>query len=116
MIGTNDLAQNRTIDQILIDYQKLIELILESTPKSEIYLQSVLPTNGYMNRSNNDIIRINKGINELAKKYSLTYINLFDEFKSNENELNLVYSFDGLHLNGLGYLLWKDVILKYVEN
>ena len=69
-----------------------------------------------MNRSNNDIIRINKGINELAKKYSLTYINLFDEFKSNENELNLVYSFDGLHLNGLGYLLWKDVILKYVEN
>ena len=114
MIGTNDLARKRSVEQILTDYEKLITLIIQKTPKTQLYLQSVLPTKNQSTRNNNDIIQINKGILELAKKYSLTYINLFDLFKTNENELNMNYSCDGLHLNGKGYLLWKDAVIDYV--
>ncbi len=116
MIGTNDLGRKRSVNQILIDYEKLIDLILKKTPKTELYLQSVLPTKNQTTRDNKDIIEINKGIIELAKKYSLTYINLFDLFKTKDNELNMDLSFDGLHLNGQGYLIWKDAIINYVEN
>ncbi|MGD9493335.1 MAG: GDSL-type esterase/lipase family protein [Bacteroidales bacterium] len=116
MIGTNDLARKRSIDQILTDYEKLITLIIQKTPKTQLYLQSILPTQNQATRNNNDIIQINKGIQELAKKYSLIYINLFDLFKTNENELNMNYSRDGLHLNGKGYLLWKDAVIEYVVN
>jgi len=114
MIGTNDLARKRSVDQILTDYEKLITLIIQKTPKTQLYLQSVLPTKNQTTRNNNDIIEINKGINALANKYSLTYINLFDLFKTPENELNMDYSYDGLHLNGQGYLLWKDAVIEYV--
>lgn len=114
MIGTNDLARKKSIDQILADYEKLITLIMQKTPKTQLYLQSVLPTKNQATRNNNDIIEINKGIVAIAKKYSLTYINLFDLFKTSENELNMNYSFDGLHLNGQGYLLWKEAVIEYV--
>lgn len=114
MIGTNDLARKRSVDQILTDYEKLITLIIQKTPKTQLYLQSVLPTKNQANRNNNDIIEINKGIVAVAKKYSLTYINLFELFKTQENELNMDYSFDELHLNGQGYLLWKDAVIEYV--
>jgi lysophospholipase L1-like esterase len=115
MIGTNDLGRKRSIEQILADYDKLVSLIIQKTPETQLYLQSVLPTKNQTNRNNHDIIEINKGIVALAQKYSLTYINLFDLFKTSENELNMEYSFDGLHLNGQGYVLWKEAVIKYVE-
>jgi lysophospholipase L1-like esterase len=114
MIGTNDLARKKSIEQILSDYEKLITLIIQKTPKTQLYLQSVLPTKNQATRNNSDIIQINKGIQELANKYSLIYINLFDLFKTSENELNMDYSCDGLHLNGKGYLLWKEAVIEYV--
>ena len=114
MIGTNDLRQKRSINQILIDYDILISLIKVNTPKSKLYLQSILPTKNQLLRRNEDIIEINKGIDRIAKKYSFTYINLFNLFKTDNNELNMNYSIDGLHLNGQGYLIWKNEINKYV--
>jgi len=114
MIGTNDLARKSSIDQILADYDKLVSLIIEKTPKTQLYLQSILPTKNQTNRNNHDIIEINKGIVALAQKYSLTYINLHELFITSENELNMNYSFDGLHLNGQGYLLWKEAVIEYV--
>lgn len=116
MIGTNDLGYKRTVDQILLDYEHLVHLILTKTPKTTLYLQSVLPVKNSANRTNAKIIAINKGISLLAKKHSLVYINLFDLFKTENNDLNMSLSFDGLHLNGQGYLIWKEAIIEYVEN
>lgn len=116
MIGTNDLGYKRTVNQILLDYEHLVHLILTKTPKTTLYLQSVLPVKNSANRTNAKIMAINKGIALLAKKHSLVYINLFDLFKTENNDLNMNLSFDGLHLNGQGYLIWKEAIIEYVED
>jgi len=115
MIGTNDLGRGKSVSQIITDYEVLVKLILNKTPETELYLQSILPTKNQITRKNEDITEINKGIVEIAHKYSLTYINLYDLFKTKDNELNMDYSFDGLHLNGKGYLVWKDAIINYIR-
>jgi lysophospholipase L1-like esterase len=116
MIGNNDLGHGKSVELILSDYERLVKLILKKTPESELYLQSILPTNDRPKRDNNDIVKINNGIVQIAQKYSLTYINLFDLLKTDNNELNMNYSFDGLHLNGNGYLIWKNAINEFVIN
>lgn len=116
MIGVNDLAKSRKVRQILVDYEKLLNIIKDISPESKIYLQSILPTKNKEKMKNKDIIFLNEGIYNLSKKYNTTYINIFDAFKTNSNELNMIYSFDGLHLNGKGYLLWKKNIENYVKN
>lgn len=116
MIGINDLAYNRSVNQILLDYENLVELILIKTPKTKIFLQSILPTKNRNNIRNNDVIQINTGILKLANKYSINYINLFDLFKTETNDLNMNLSYDGLHLNGQGYLIWKEAIIGFITD
>ncbi|MCB9034586.1 MAG: G-D-S-L family lipolytic protein [Chitinophagales bacterium] len=116
LIGTNDLARNKSINQILSDYERLIILIKDKTPKTELYIQSILPTHNQETRKNGDILEINKGLMKLSAKYNSVFINLFESFRNEKNELDLTYSYDGLHLNGNGYLLWKKVIENYVKN
>jgi lysophospholipase L1-like esterase len=115
MIGINDLARGKSIHQILKDYERLISLITNKMPDTEIYIQSILPTKYQETRKNGDIMKINTGLNQLSIKYNLIFINLFDSFRDEKNELNLTYSFDGLHLNGNGYFLWKKLISNYVN-
>ena len=115
MIGINDLGRKRSVNQILIDYEKLINEIIEEVPETELYIQSILPTDNRENLQNTDVIKINNGLVELTKKYNLTYVNLFDLFKTTENKLNPAMTFDGLHVNGQGYLIWKNAIIEYVD-
>jgi len=117
MIGTNDLAYGKTVDYIVANYRKIITQIRQESPRTKIYIQSVLPTDDavQINRKNTDIILINEGLQKIAREYSLPYIDLFNPFKTENNKLNREYSLDGLHLNGKGYLLWKDIIARYVR-
>lgn len=115
MIGINDLGRKRSVNQVLIDYERLIKLIIEKSPKTELYIQSVLPTDNRERLQNVDIIEINKGLVKMTKKYNLTYINLFDLFKTETDELNSEFSFEGLHLNGQGYIVWKKAIEQYLN-
>ena len=115
MIGINDLGENRTVNQILIDYDRLILLIKEKLPETELFIQSVLPTDNRKGSATINIVAINKGVQELANNYQSTYINLFDLLRTNENKLDTAYTIDGLHLNGKGYLIWKKAIENYVN-
>ena len=116
MIGTNDLGRKNTVDQITMNYERLIILIKEKSPKTKLFIQSVLPTYIQKERDNSDIMAINRNLLDLTKKYDLTYLDIFDALKTDKNELDMAYTYDGLHLNGKGYLKWKDAIIQYVND
>ncbi|HQG77767.1 MAG TPA: GH92 family glycosyl hydrolase [Bacteroidales bacterium] len=117
MIGTNDLSNGKSVEYIVGNYRRIIERIRQSSPGTRIYIQSVLPTDDgiHYTRRNTEIIRINDHLKDIATENGLTYIDLFNIFQTENHKLNPQYSIDGLHLNGRGYLLWKDAIIKYVE-
>jgi len=117
MIGTNDLAYSKTVDRVIENYKKIINQIQTDSPKTKIYIESVLPVDYaiHFTRPIADIIKINDQLKEIVAQNNLTYIDLFSVFKTDQNKLNPEYSLDGLHLNGKGYQLWKQQIIKYIE-
>jgi len=114
--GTNDLALKMPVSEIYINYEKIIDQILETTPATKIYIQNVLPINNSPGRSNDLIIELNKKLEELAFNKSLKYINLHDRFIDEEGNLKQELTIDGLHLNPKGYLLWKQLIENTVND
>ncbi len=114
MIGINDLGKGKNVNQILEKYTILIKKIHTNLPETIIYIQSVLPAKRKTLR-NTDIKNINIGLIKIANKYNKNYIDLYSSFLSKNNELNDAYSLDGLHLNGKGYQLWKQIIKKDIE-
>jgi lysophospholipase L1-like esterase len=116
MIGINDLGQGNSVQEILENYKRLIRLIKEKSPRTKLYLQSILPTFRIQDRSNEHIMAINDGLKDLASENECVYVDLFSLLKTKKNELDTVYSFDGIHLNGKGYLVWKQAIEQYVNH
>jgi len=117
MIGTNDLFYGAQVDSILKNYREIIERIQHDSPQTRIYIQSELPTNDvwHTTRKNSDLMEINRGLQKLADEKGLTYIDLFSLFADEQNQMNAEYSNDGLHVNGKGYVMWRDAIRNYID-
>ena len=103
----------------MVNYKKIIAKIREKSPDTEVYVQSVLPVTSdreTAGRNNESIIELNKNLNILASQYNLTFVDLFSLIARSDNTLDPLYSTDGLHLNGKGYLVWKNAVQQYVHN
>ena len=117
MIGTNDLGQNKPLDEIINNYQKIIQELSKKLPDAVIYMQSVLPINQnlfFMKRdyyTNENIDLLNVMIQKLVKE-NVRYLELNKFFKDKNGNLDIKYSSDGLHLNGDGYQKWKDIFIE----
>lgn len=118
MMGINDFLNSRNSHKkALEDYKKILLEIRQKTPNTQVFIQSVLPVNNKINKfwlSSATIIKLNDSLKELAKELSFEYINLFSHLADSQNQLDAQYTLDGVHLNGQAYLVWKEVIEKYV--
>ncbi len=118
MIGINDLSSGSPLDLIVSNYNRIIERIKAQSPLTEIYIHSVLPTNDiyYKGNATNDKIKaLNEQLQTVANKYGLTYIDVFSKVLDNNGRLDERYSNDGVHLLGKGYLVWENIIAKYIN-
>lgn len=115
MIGTNDLARGKTVDDIINGYKKIIRKIESGSPSTKIYIHSVLPAIDRSNRSNKTITEINGKLKKLALEMEFTYVDLYSKFSTSTGQLNPKFTFDGLHLNGEGYKLWQEIIEIYLN-
>jgi len=118
MIGINDLGV-RSKDEILKNYEAIVKFISEKTPSTQLYLQSILPTNNSLRKSgksNSDIVFLNEKINEIAQKMDLKYINLHPLFLDNNGALDERFTQDGIHLDEAGYQVWKKELKKYIDS
>ena len=117
LIGTNDLGKGTSIRKIIANYDQIIFTIKQYSPQTIIYVQSIFPVNEKMLRSkrtNHDIILLNRKLEKLAREKQVTYIDVYSSFITKHHQLHPNFSYDGLHLNGLGYLQWKKVLEKYI--
>lgn len=46
----------------------------------------------------------------------VTYIGLYSSFIDEEGKLKEEYNLDSIHITGLGYECWKEVIDEYILN
>ncbi|WP_443662079.1 GDSL-type esterase/lipase family protein [Clostridium sp.] len=121
MIGTNDLSSGINKETIVSNYVQIIKDIKKNSSKTEIFVQSILPINqeiiksngSVRNEKNEDVVSLNGTLKEKATQLGVKYINLYDLF-TKSNKLNEIYTIDGIHLDRQGYSIWKQAIEKYV--
>lgn len=100
----------------MLHYRRLIDLIHEATPQTQIVLQSVYPT--AQKRAANlesftvdKVDRLNGWIQTLAKEQSLPYLNTASVLKGDDGWLIPTYhNGDGMHLNTAGF----NAVLNYI--
>lgn len=117
MIGINDLILHRP-PHILANYQAIVEKIKKGTPDTELIIQSILPVNNTVKNtglSNQDVLTLNEGIQEIAKNFTVRYVDLHQKFKDTSGKLKANYTLDGIHLNRAGYEVWIGEISHLVQ-
>ena len=116
MIGINDIIAKEQPDKIIYKYRLILRGINQSIPGTKVFVQSVLPVNNRLKliADNNEIIALNNKIKILAEEFKYKYIDLYSTFSTN-NQLTEIYTNDGIHLNGIGYLTWKQALIEYVD-
>jgi len=118
MVGINDFVnENKSVGEVLSKYKVILEEFQKQIPETEVFLQSVLPVNNNINYflvNNENVIRFNHKLQEIAKEFNHQYIDIFSLLADYENQLDTVYTTDGVHLNGKAYLIWKEAVEKYI--
>ncbi len=116
MIGINDLNQGVAVEVIVHNYKLILKTFNNQIPDAKIFIQSLLPINNQIRDRdvNKQVIDLNANLKEMAQAFAFRYIDLFPAFLDENNQLSLQYTSDGVHLNGQGYLVWKEIIEKYV--
>jgi len=121
LIGINDLSRNISVDEITGRYREILQRIQKETPKTKVYVQSVMPVNPAtggntrLERKTELIIELNGRLQALAKEFGLTYIDLFTPLADKNNLLPKRYSIDGLHLSYEGYSVWAGILRQYIK-
>ncbi len=117
MMGINDVGRGLPTVASLNNYEEIIKIIQTNSPKTKIYVQSVLPMNedkleyDYLKGKEAMVRALDEGVKAIADKYKLTYVDvksvLADDYKLKEK-----YTSDGIHLNTDAYIEW----VKYLKN
>ena len=122
LIGTNDLAQEKSPEEIFDNIKEMIKRIQENRPEAEIYIESVYPVNETLDtemvgkRKNEDIRSLNDLLQNYCQEEDLVYIDVYEELIDDNGQLTEEYTKEGLHLNENGYQVVTDILKEYIES
>lgn len=112
MIGINDISTECDLNKTLNFVKCSAESIRRELPGTDIYIESVLPTNNKDWES--EIVHLNKSYETLCREEGYIYVDIYSEFMI-DGEVDSTLFVDNVHLNGKGYKVWIDCITGYVE-
>ncbi|GAX35223.1 SGNH/GDSL hydrolase family protein [Nodularia sp. NIES-3585] len=106
MAGINDLRKGDSNEEILRNHRRIIRRLRQSHPKSQIIVQSILPTR-LPTIPNSRIIQINTQLALIAEQEKADYLNIYHWFTDFQGNLRPELTTDGLHLSQDGYDIWR---------
>lgn len=121
MSGVNDISHDVSADSIARAMEKLIVMVRQGSPRTKIYLQSLLPFNNdvrewkLLKGRDHVVVEANALLEQVARRQGVTWINLYPLFVDGQGRLRAELTNDGLHLMGKGYLIWRDAIKPYIK-
>jgi lysophospholipase L1-like esterase len=112
-IGTNDLQRGMPVERVLDNVRQIASAAAQSG--SWVILQGVpFVVGGYRPNINPAVSRLNAGLRALSNGVEIQYFNL-NAIVSDGEALDQRNSFDGLHLNARGYLLWTAALAPELQ-
>ncbi len=121
MGGVNDISHDVSADSIARVMEKLIVMVKHGSPRTKIYLQSLLPFNNEVREwrllvgREHVVVEANILLEQVARRQGVTWINLYPLFADDQGRLRADLTNDGLHLMGKGYLIWRDALRPYLK-
>lgn len=121
MSGVNDISHGVSADSIARAMEKLIVTVKQGSPRTKIYLQSLLPFNNdvrewkLLKGRDHVVVEANRLLEQVAHRQDVTWINLYPLFADENGHLRADLTNDGLHLMGKGYLIWRDAIKPFIK-
>ena len=122
LIGINDLSRNTPYEVILENLFSIVAKIRAGSPKTQVYVQSILPTNETFKNflpnfkgKESDIITVNTQLGRYGEKMNYVFIDLHTKFLDATGKMDGKYVTDGTHLNPLGYQHWVSIVQPYLK-
>ena len=118
LIGINDLGRGLPIEVISDNYRRIIQQIKTESPKTKLYVQSVLPMNesilkaDYLKNKKDSVLKLNESIQAIARETGVPYINLHPVFADAAGDLKEAFTQDGIHLRPNAYVEWVAFLKK----
>ena len=113
--GDNDLASEKTPEEVCADFRLLVKLVLSEFPNIIIIFISIKPSPARITLMN-DICKTNLLIKEFIK--SNTRLKFADVFESmlgpKGNPRPELFIEDNLHMNAKGYRIWKQILKPFI--
>jgi lysophospholipase L1-like esterase len=107
LIGANDFARGVPPQETAANIRSAVADIRAASPKTTIFVEGLLPT--WFARRNLFAARVNKLLEPLADGEKIFYLDFYNSFLEGDF-LDSKLSYDGLHLNGAGFMLWKQLL------
>ena len=120
-IGINDLIEKIALKTIGNNYEIILQKIIKASPRTQIFIHSLLPTMLHSSIStssddvNKKVMEFNNILLNLSEKYHCTYIDTWSHFATKDNCMNPSLTDDGIHLTLDGYKVWVAVIKDLVN-
>lgn len=118
LIGINDLGRGLPIEVIGNNYRRILQQIKTESPKTKLFVQSVLPMNDsilkadYLKNKKDSVIKLNEVIQAIARETGVPYINLHPVFADAAGNLKESFTQDGIHLRPAAYVVWVAFLKK----
>ncbi len=122
LIGINDISHGHSVEKLAADYETLVKEIRQQSPKSVLYVQSIMPINNDFGRYKNlrgkerTIKALNARLKDIARQNNATFIDLTPALSDQATgKLRKDFTNDGLHLLGKGYKAWAEAISPMIS-
>lgn len=112
MIGVNDLKRGVPTEVIIRNYRRIAQHVRLKSPRTKLYLQSVLPINTelliepFRAVKNDDIRILNEGLKKIASEFAAEYVDLWPVLADANGELKKEFTGDGIHVKPIAYVHW----------
>ena len=121
MSGVNDISHDVSADSIARVMERLIVMVKQGSPRTKIYLQSLMPFNNdvrewkLLKGRDHVVVEANALLEQVARRQGVTWINLYPLFADDQGRLRADLTNDGLHLMGKGYIIWRDALKPHIK-
>ena len=116
-IGINDISKNIPDQVIVENILSIVRKVKTNSPRTQVFVQSVLPTNQKAKEEypdavgkNDHVVNVNTLLMKHAKRNGYTFVDLYAIFHDDDGNLNAGYAVDGIHLTEVAYQRWIELL------
>lgn len=115
-MGINDFENGISSDSLFKNYIAVIHRVRKLSPTTTLFIESIFPLSHYTEQGRkweDTVERFNSRLKALCRQEQVQFIDIFTGLYKN-NGIDTTLSWDGLHLNGDGYVIWAKKVEPYI--